>query len=178
VSRLNAGKKDMTETGMEHADTDPMKVTKLLTASVLSDEDPLVRKHAVYLIGIARNPDCIPILIQSLKDPEKGVRSQATQALAMMGEPAVKDLLAILNDPDWKVRYRTAEALGMIGDDKAASPLIELLSDKKDHVRYMAAKSLSILGNPDAREALQRCQMDENAYVRKMASFALLRLGK
>ena len=168
----------MTETGKEFGDTDLMKATKMLAVNVLYEEDPLIRKHSLYLIGIARNPDCIPILIQSLKDPEKGVRSQATQALVMMGEPAVKDLLNLLSNPDWKVRYRTAEALGMIGDDKAASPLIELLSDNKDHVRYMAAKSLSILRNPGAREALQRCQMDENAYVRKMASFALLKIGK
>lgn len=171
-------KQDMTETGCEQADTAIMKITKILAEKALYNEDPLVRKHAIYLIGIARNPDCIPILVQSLKDPEKGVRGQATQALAMMGEPAIKDLLDVLDDPDWKVRYRAAEALGMIGDEKVARPLIVLLTDNKDHVRYIAAKGLGMLGNPAAREALQRCQMDENAYVRKMVSIALVKIGK
>jgi HEAT repeat protein len=168
---------DNMETGGDLSDADFIKTVRMLAARALFDDDPLVRKHAIFMIGIARNPACIPTLIQALKDPEKGVRGQATQALAKMGEPAYSDLIGLLRDPDWKIRYRAAEALGMMGDEKAANPLIGILSDSKDHVRYMAAKSLGLLRAPSARASLQRCLSDENPYVRKMASSALAKIG-
>jgi len=168
---------EMQGDGRDLSDADSMKTIRMLAATALRDDDPLVRKHATYMIGITRSPACIPTLIQALKDPEKGVRGQATQALVMMGEPAYSDLIGLLRNSDWKVRYRAAEALGMMGDEKAARPLIGILSDGKDHVRYMAAKSLGMLRAPAAREALQRCISDENPYVRKMASSALLKIG-
>jgi HEAT repeat protein len=170
-------KLDTKEVTGETSDADFVMAMKNLAATALTGRDPLTRKHAIYLIGSSQNPDCIPILIQALKDPEKAVRGQATQALALVGEPASNSLIDLLYDQDWKVRYRAAEALGMIGSKDAASPLIRMLSDKKDHVRYMAAKSLGMLHVPPARESLQKLLTDENAYVRKMASSALLKIG-
>jgi HEAT repeat protein len=163
----------MKEAGKETSKFSSSKTLTMLADSAISDEDPLIRKHAIYLIGMARNPDCIPTLIQALKDPEKEVRSQATQSLVMMGKPASGQVIACLNDPDWKVRYRAAEVLGLIGDEKAVKPLIDALTDSKDHVRYMAAKSLGMLRNPSASKPLQDRLSDENTYVMKMASKAL-----
>ena len=143
-------------------------VTRALTA-----DDPLTRKHAIYMLGMTGNPDCMEIFTRALRDPEKAVRAQATMALVAIGRPALDPLILLLDDQDWKVRYRAAEALGLLKEQGAVGPLTKRLSDEKDHVRYMAAKSLGMLKDPTAIEPLQRCMADENPYVRRMAGESL-----
>jgi HEAT repeat protein len=154
-----------------------IKAMKMLANTVLEDRDPLARKHALYLIGISRNPGCIPILIQGLRDPEKAVRAQTVHALISIGQTASSALIGLLKDPDWKVRYRAAEALGMVGGENLAPALITLLQDDKDHVRYIAAKSLGMIRSPEAKDPLRACLNDENQYVRAMALSALSGIG-
>jgi HEAT repeat protein len=146
---------------------------KGLATRALTAEDPLTRKHAIYLLSMTGNPACAELFIRALRDPEKAVRAQATVALATLGHPASDCLILLLNDPDWKVRYRAAEALGMMNEKGAIGPLIARLSDEKDHVRYMAAKSLGMLKDPAALEPLRQCREDENPYVRRMAETAV-----
>jgi hypothetical protein len=167
----------------EHRDNPPEKddasgglmsqAIRLLASRALTDPDPLTRKHAIYLLGMARNPDDIDTFVRALRDPEKEVRSQATRALAMMGEPALGELISLLKDPDWKIRYRAAEALGMMKREEAREPLVARLSDSEDHVRYMAVKSLGELGQGDSLDAVRPCLLDQNPYVRKMAATVL-----
>ena len=157
----------------EDQEENSAKAFRLLANRALHDEDPLTRKHAVYMIAMARNPDDIDTFVQALRDPVKEVRGQAMLALAMIGEPAAGKLIYLLHDPDWKVRYRAAEALGMMKYQKAKAPLIERLSDPRDHVRYMAVKALSEFGDEDVRTAIKPCLYDENPYVRKIAAKTL-----
>jgi HEAT repeat protein len=154
------------------------EAVKGLASRALTTDDPLTRKHAIYLLAMTGNPGCAELFVRALRDPEKAVRAQATRALASIGEPAVGRLIELLNDPDWKVRYRVAEALGLMKEKRSVSPLIELLRDEKDHVRYMAAKSLGALGSPEARGALEARLSDENPYVQRMAESALSKVGK
>lgn len=144
-----------------------------ISLKAVTDEDPIIRKHALYLLGTTADPLHADIFLQALRDPEKAVRNQAALALAGIGTQVVASLLALLPDPDWKVRYRATEILGMIEDTSATGPLIERLSDPKDHVRYMAAKSLGMIGDSAAREPLRQCLNDENSYVRKVAALSL-----
>ena len=146
------------------------RAIRLLANRALHDEHPLTRKHAIYLLCMAGDPDDIDIFVQALRDPVKEVRSQATRALAIMGEPAGEKLIFLLHDPDWKVRYRAAEALGMMKLLKAKDSLIERLSDSRDHVRYMAVKALGELGGEDIQDSIRPCLWDDNLYVRKIAA--------
>jgi HEAT repeat protein len=145
-----------------------LRVVGILTSRAMIDEDPLARKHALYMLGTTGDPCYTDIFIQSLYDPEKAVRSQATVALARIGTPVVPKVIELLNDKDWKVRYRAAEVLGLIKCSEAVPHLIGALSDKEDHVRYMAAKSLGKIKNPTALDPLRKCRGDENPYVQKM----------
>jgi len=153
------------------------KTAQLLATDAMKDNDALIRKHAIFMLGFSRNTEHIDSLIKALKDPEKAVRNQAARALAEIGEPASERLIQSLDDPDWKVRYRAAEALGLMKNQGASGPLIDLLHDEKDHVRYMAVKSLGLIGDPVAREPLRACQQDENHYVRTLASSIICRLS-
>ena len=150
----------------------------LLKSKALTDEDPLARKHALYLLGITGDFQFADIFINSLHDPEKAVRSQAVQALVQIGLPVISPIVRLLNDKDWRVRYRAAEILGMIKGEEAVIPLIMALSDEKDHVRYMAAKSLCLIREPKAIEPLMICLCDENHYVRRMAERAISTIEK
>lgn len=153
------------------------KAMLLLSDRAREDDDPLMRKHAVYLLGLTGNEEYIPLLVSAIRDPEKAVRGQAVQALAQAGKPSFEYVLPLLQDPDWRVRYRAAEVLGLIGDSRGVEPLIGALSDPRDHVRYMAAKSLGIIGDPSARKPLEECLSDENSFVRSMAGSALSKIG-
>jgi HEAT repeat protein len=164
-------------------DTEPtniplVKTMELLSFRALHDNDPMTRKHSVYLLGQVGGLLSIDTCIHAMRDPEKAVRGQASMALAEIGEPALERLLPLLHDPDWKVRYRAAEALGMMEDKRTVSALIGILSDDKDHVRYMAVKSLCRIGDMASREPIIACQQDENPFVRRMADRAVSTLGK
>jgi HEAT repeat protein len=154
------------------------EAVKGLATRALSAEDPLTRKHAIYMLSMTGNPACTDLFIRGIRDPEKAVRAQATLALARIGQPASDRLIDLLGDPDWKVRYRAAEALGLMKENKAIEPLIKLLSDEKDHVRYMAVKSLGLLNDPAALDSINKCREDENLYVRKIAENAFSILSR
>jgi HEAT repeat protein len=171
-------KQDPPSTNTERTDALLGKTLELLSYRALHDDDPMTRKHAVYLLGQARDPGSLDTCIQALRDPEKAVRGQAAKALAEIGEAASGQLIPLLNDPDWKVRYRAAEALGIMREKKAVGPLIERLSDEKDHVRYMAAKSLGSLEDTVALKSLEKCRIDQNDYVRKMAEKAIAMINR
>jgi HEAT repeat protein len=169
--------RDNPSTTTEPTDASLAKTMELLSFRALHDDDPMTRKHSVYLLGLVRDPRSIGTCIQAMRDPEKAVRGQASIALAEIGEPALERLIPLLHDPDWKVRYRAAEALGLMKDKRAVSPLIGILSDEKDHVRYIAVKSLRRIGDIAAREPIKVCQQDENPFVRRMADRAVATLG-
>jgi HEAT repeat protein len=90
-----------------------------------------IRETAVDAIARIGEP-AVPVLVQSLSDPDPGVRAQAARALARMGvaaKPAVPDLVKALHDSDEGVRIAAARALGQIGPaaSEALPALVELL---------------------------------------------------
>lgn len=162
----------------EPTDASLEKTLDLLSFRALHDNDPMTRKHSVFMLGLAGDPRSIDTCIHAMRDPEKAVRAQASVALAEIGGAAFEQILPLLCDPDWKVRYRAAEALGFMEEKRAVSPLVGLLSDEKDHVRYMAAKSLCRIGDVAAWDPIMACQQDENPFVRTMADKAGAKLAK
>jgi HEAT repeat protein len=148
-----------------------------LFRSIKSSDDPQVRRYATFFLGQLKDKEEIGYLAALLRDPDKGVREQATRALAGAGEPAAGQLIPLLEDTDWKVRYRAAEALGMMQNKKAVPLLIKALGDSKDHVRYMAVKSLGEIGENMAVQPVILGLKDENEFVRKSAAIALGKMG-
>jgi HEAT repeat protein len=91
---------------------------------------------------------------QALDDADTGIRSNAAEALAQIGNStAVEPLVRTLDDEDEKVRWHAAKALGQIGDSKAIYPLIRVIKVDKS-VRYMAANALGQIRDSTAVEEL------------------------
>jgi HEAT repeat protein len=149
----------------------------VLFKAINNSDDPDIRRYATYFLGQLKDKEQIGYFAVLLRDPDKGVREQATIALAASGQPGFDMVSELINDSDWKVRYRACEALGLMHNRDAVPHLMNALSDEKDHVRYMAAKSLGLIGEPDAELPLIERINDENNFVRKIVAVSLGKLG-
>ncbi len=116
--------------------------------------------------------------IEALSDENPDVRSDAADALGMLGESAadaVQRLGETLRDNYEPVRLNAAYALGAIGEP-AVDTLIEKLTDEKDSTRRLAAYGLAAIGEP-AVAALSEMMEHENDAVRVEATYALAQIG-
>jgi HEAT repeat protein len=139
---------------------------------------------AEALWKIAKQPECIDALIQSLDDREKIYRAEAASVLGRIGPPAKRatsKLLRLLNDHG-SVRIAAVEAFGQIRSDPHATvpELVKALSDPMILVRSNAAAALASFGGDasTAIAALERAATDEDAMVRVETANALWRIGK
>ena len=161
----------------------------------LKDSDAQQRKRAANAIGrmahgsVARQ--AAPALLKTLKDPDQGVRHEATLALSTMlrrlgpdGAMAIAPLVSLLADPADDIRVSAAMLLGAVSWDRrhagvAVPALITALKDPYDHVREAAAKTLHQLDSAAAPAApvLASLLRDPNTQVRSEAGDTLMRMG-
>jgi HEAT repeat protein len=173
----------------------------------LDDENILMRKVAVDLLGTLSDSNTVrPLikalrdknsdvwvkaadaltrigrpavfsLIQSLKDEDLILQRKAVDVLEGIGEPATRPLIEALNDGDINVKINAIEALGNIGDNRAVGPLINILMDDDPNVRAAATKALGIIGDSGAVDQLINALMNDKK-IQTIAAKALVRIGK
>lgn len=115
---------------------------------------------AATVLGLSRQQDAVPALVELLADTETELRVNAARALGLVGgRRAVAGLCAHGTDPVWQVRSAVAQALGRAGDPAVVPTLAALLPDPAWWVRWNAALALSRLGEA-GREALVRARGD------------------
>jgi HEAT repeat protein len=80
------------------------------------DNNPVLRRNAVEVLGKLRATSAMSVLSESLADPDSTVRTQAAWALGELGDNSVMDFLEklALNDPDENVREAAGEAIEKI----------------------------------------------------------------
>lgn len=128
----------------------------------LQDDDPLIRRLAVYALSMI-GPGCcsaaLPALVPLLEDPEDFVRIWAAAALVRI-EPAdpraLQTLLAGLRDPQGFIRSLSAWHLGREGPeipeiDRALPILHSLLEDPNASVRAEAELAIKELHTDGVR---------------------------
>ncbi len=116
--------------------------------------------------------------IEALSNEDPAVRSDAADALGMLGESAadaVTKLSETLRDDYEPARLNAAYALGAIGEP-AVSTLIDKLEDENGATRRMAAYGLAAVGEP-AVPVLCEAMEHENEEVRHQATYALAQIG-
>lgn len=118
----------------------------------VSDRRWWVRAGAVRALGLARDPDALPLLAGALDDPHEEVRAAAVDALGWLADPrAIPALLARLSDQSRHQRARMVEAICRMG--RSVAP--ELLRHVAGHPADTAV-AIDVLGMTGATGALDR----------------------
>jgi hypothetical protein len=105
-----AGADERLEIGRTIARCGPVAVPVLLAA--LRREDPAVRAHAAYLLGVMRDRRTAEALAEAARDPVPQVRYEASAALLELGDDRGLDgLIEGLSDPDARLRSKSASVL-------------------------------------------------------------------
>ena len=141
-------------------------------ATALRDERPPVRRWAAWVLGEVRAGEAIVPLIETLSDPDREVRWNASGALAEIGTPAVGPLVQALDDGDEVARHRVMEALWRVGE-AAAPALIDLAGADDAGTRLRSTIVLGEIGAPGVSGTLQNLLDDSDRDVRREAFEAL-----
>lgn len=136
-------------------------------------ENIRIRQGAAQALALLDDKRAIKPLIMALNDPDSGVWSQSTAALAKLGEKAVKPLRKNLYHKKEKVKLGTAIALWRIkGEEKSFTTLLQALQHEDVVIRGSAITSLWM--QPDERAvATLQIQLQKEEISSMMAKYIL-----
>lgn len=121
-------------------------------------------------------PDPIGALIGDLCGSDEALRTQASFALGVLGEPAVEPLTRLLTSPSSEVRKRAAWVLGVIGAP-ALPALLRLAEGSDRQLRIEAIRVLGVVGEARALNQLFVGLTDLDANVAARAARAIGKIG-
>ena len=140
--------------------------------------EELPRQLRQDIVPSLANSLAVGLLIDRLGDDNERVRSEAADALGLIGDAAaVRPLIDRWGDDDRFVCEAAAKALGAIGDTAIVLPLVDRLGNDDNKVRQAAATALGAIGNTVAVLPLVDRLGDEDRYVREAAAMALRAIG-
>jgi HEAT repeat protein len=170
----------------------------------LSSREPDVRLGAVEALGIIRNPESVPALLDLIgRERNIEIRWCALLALGEIGDPsAIPVCETLLKDPSRYIRYGSAvtlRRLSWIPDDDnqrayffialqewsavaalgktAAGPLVDILKDDDPSVRIMIVELLGRIGGPLAQDACTIAIRDRRDSVRFRGVLSAIKSG-
>lgn len=102
------------------------------------------------ITALARTRDDVVVdLFALLDEPDAEVRTYATLALGLVGDPrAVPELMKRLDDPDTNVRFHVIEALGRLRDAEATDALLAVAETRDFFLAFAALDALALIGEP------------------------------
>lgn len=156
-----------------------------MVLDVLKDPNARGRADAAVALGLLKDPETVPVLLDLLQsekpvqEDQNHFQSTLAQALVRIGNAAVPGLVKILESDDQRTTQLAALALGQINDKSATPFLIKSLQSDRAHVRDSAALALAGMG-PTALESenalTEAMQKDSSPMVRLAAAYALARV--
>ena len=137
--------------------------------------EPSKRIHAARRLGALRSALAFRELIAALKDPVRGVRHAAADALGRIGlDPATKPLGRALADPESGIQQRAAQALGRIGGAESAHAILDTLDTLDGENLISGIQALGRIGDAAALAPLIRIyQQTPDRRTRREATSAL-----
>lgn len=121
-------------------------------------------------------PDAIANLIADLCGSDEALRTQASFALGVLGEPAVAPLVQLLESPHSEIRKRAAWVLGVIGAP-ALPALLRLAEGESPQLRIEAIRVLGVVGEARALNQLLAGLTDADVRVAARSARALGKIG-
>ena len=157
----------------EEAAVDTTKLFAMIRA--LNDEEPEVRKTAIYILGEMEDPRAIDALGKILtSDPLAELRSRAAWALGEIeDERAIPALMKAVEDENGEVRKNVVWALGQIESEDALPALSKAAKDPNPKVRKNAIWAIGEIESPAAVGILTEALKDDDEQVRRSAAWGL-----
>lgn len=121
-------------------------------------------------------PDAIVALISDLCGDDESLRTQASFALGVLGEPAVEPLTKLLEAPTSEIRKRAAWVLGVIGAP-ALPALLRMAEGPDRQLRIEAIRVLGVVGEARSLNQLFVGLTDTDARVAARAARAIGKIG-
>jgi hypothetical protein len=135
-----------------------------------------VRAEAIRALGLIREEERVPALLESLDDPHEEVRAAAVDALGRIGDPRCGTaLLARLRDDSRHQRARVLEAIRALGPSMI--PVLLAHTDEHPADAAMTADVLGTVGGTAALERLLGWSGSDDAAVRAAALRAIGSIG-
>jgi HEAT repeat protein len=158
----------------QHADLDAI-------LPLARDEDPAVRRQAMYLVAMRDEPEVWRARAAALRDPDPAVRYAALWGMWPRSEFAgteaqrvlLDSLLEAARDADPVVRFGVAQQLGRVRGPGAVSALIHQLGDAEALVRRAAIRALGDSRDQRAQELLLGILREGDPALRAAAARAL-----
>ena len=151
-----------------------------IIAALRQATQPLAKQILCEVLGKRHVIQALPELMNALKDSSPGVRSEAADALAAIGDPQAGPVLleSYRNEEDRDVRVMLAVALGAVHYAPAIPDLIQALDDPYDTLQIEAAWSLGELKAISGKEGMQRVLLGQTSdYYKQFVQDAINKLG-
>lgn len=136
----------------------------------LKDSSKLIRRAAITSIGKMDAAVNIPVLCESLCDPDVDVMNKAADVLIKLNHPdTVRHLVVALKDESEYARRAAVEVLNEIGDANSVKDLLDALGDDDWWVRARATDALAKIGGPRVVSAVLELINDKDEEIRRAA---------
>jgi HEAT repeat protein len=132
-------------------------------------------EHRLRLIPlVAAKRTSVPALVACLSDPEASVRSQASDALARIGDPtAVPELFAVIGDADARVSHSAVAAIQSLGSDETEARALSAAKSGDARTRRAALRIIAYFGYRAGLDILLAATSDDNERIRDAATQGL-----
>ena len=149
-------------------------------ARALQDHIPEVRYHAVWALGMIRDPKAFVYLKIAKLDNDSGVQCAIQQALYRLTQPSTDSLIDILaNHPNSQKRFEAAKSLGILCESQALEALVHALKDPSLRVRLESIQAIGYLhpnGDPNLLKKIIVSLNDDNPVLRRHVVWAIRHL--
>lgn len=138
-----------------------------------------LRRQAARALGLLKNPQAIPALLEALSTPDLRLREAVVQALAAIGDKCViPALLQLLQSKDEQPYEVLIEALGKFQASEARLLVEPFLQDNSERIQCAAARYFYLITQePQYIERIVKNLSHENMYLRWAAVFDLGAIG-
>ena len=147
-------------------------------ALALNDVNTGVRREAAVALGRIGTANVVTPLAGALRESEKEVRDKVTRALGRTGKPAIRVLISGLRDHNALVRRGSSDALTMIGAPAISPLAQSLLVEDDRLARIGAVETLGRMRSERAVAPLMMALMEPDMGMQDAAAQALVRTGR
>ncbi|NLM17007.1 MAG: HEAT repeat domain-containing protein [Candidatus Riflebacteria bacterium] len=161
------------------ADFNPDKAMQMYLEAFQQSSDNYFKSTLVADLALAQKIECLPLFIKALEDKERRVVANAVEAIGMLKNPDLADIIkSFLEASDNRIRANAVAALWRMGWGSAGNVLKKMAVSGQAEVRQSAAWAIGQIGVLQFLDLLEKLAEDYDPRVRKTAIKAMEKVKK